>query len=73
MKAKPDPPSAEPSDAVTSPTALGLLPRCGFGDRIGLATAGPAVAARRFGAGIAPIFAQQSIREMTHTGAVPPR
>jgi len=48
-------------------STLGLAPSFGFGDRIGLATPGHIAAARRSGAGIAPIFAQQSIREMTRT------
>jgi hypothetical protein len=50
------------------PQTLGLAPSFGFGDRTGLATAGHIEAMRRAGAGIAPIFAQQSIREMTRTG-----
>lgn len=47
---------------------LGLQPSFGFGDRIGLATPGHIEAMRRAGGGIAPIFAQQSIREMSRTG-----
>ena len=50
------------------PTTLGLKSSFGFGDRIGLATPGHVDAMKRHGAGIAPIFAQQSIREMTRTG-----
>jgi hypothetical protein len=50
---------------------LGLQPSFGFGDRIGLATPGHIEAMTRVGAGIAPIFAQQSIREMTRTGRTP--
>lgn len=46
---------------------LGLAPSFGFGDRIGLATAGHVEAMKRAGAGIQPIFPQQSIREMTRT------
>jgi tagaturonate epimerase len=53
------------------PVALGLRPSFGFGDRLGLATAGHIEAIRRAGGGIAPIFAQQSIREMTRTGRTP--
>ncbi|HJQ79426.1 MAG TPA: tagaturonate epimerase family protein [Lacipirellulaceae bacterium] len=53
------------------PVALGLRPSFGFGDRLGLATAGHVEAMRRAGGGIAPIFAQQSIREMTRTGRTP--
>jgi hypothetical protein len=50
---------------------LGLEPSFGFGDRIGLATPGHVEAMRRSGAGIAPIFPQQSIREMARTGRTP--
>jgi hypothetical protein len=53
------------------PTLLGILPSFGFGDRIGLATPGHVVAMRRAGVGISPIFAQQSIREMSRTGRAP--
>lgn len=65
---------------MTQPTAgtdrpacvtLGLSPSFGFGDRIGLATPGHVEAMRRSGAGIAPIFPQQSIREMARTGRSP--
>src|SRR5215208_5758020 len=52
-------------------TVLGLEPSFGFGDRIGLATPGHIEAMKRAGAGLAPIFAQQSIREMTRTGRTP--
>ena len=47
--------------------ALGLAPSFGFGDRIGLATAGHVEAMKRSGRGMEPIFPQQSIREMTRT------
>lgn len=47
---------------------LGLTPSFGFGDRIGTATPGHVAAMKRSGDGIAPIFPQQSIREMTRTG-----
>ncbi len=50
---------------------LGLSPSFGFGDRIGLATHGHVEAMRRAGAGIEPIFPQQSIREMARTGRSP--
>ena len=50
---------------------LGLAPSFGFGDRIGLATPGHVEAMKRSGSGIAPIFPQQSIREMTRTGRTP--
>lgn len=53
------------------PVCLGLKPSFGFGDRIGLATPGHVEAMRRAGAGIAPIFPQQSIREMTRTNRTP--
>ncbi len=48
-------------------TTLGLEPSFGFGDRIGLATPGHVAAMQRSGQGIAPIYPQQSIREMTRT------
>jgi hypothetical protein len=54
-------------DNPQTPTTLGLTPSFGFGDRIGLATPGHVAALKRAGGGIAPIFAQQSIREMTRT------
>jgi len=52
---------------------LGLEPSFGFGDRIGLATPGHVEAMNRagVGAGIVPIFPQQSIREMARTGRTP--
>lgn len=50
---------------------LGLAPSFGFGDRIGLATPGHVAALQRAGAGIEPIFPQQSIREMTRTSRTP--
>jgi len=53
------------------PTTLGLKPSFGFGDRFGLATPGHVAALKRTGSGIAPIFAQQSIREMTRTNRTP--
>src|SRR5436305_3152368 len=52
-------------------TTLGMAPSFGFGDRIGLATPGHVEAMRRAGAGIEPIFPQQSIREMARTGRSP--
>ncbi len=52
-------------------TTLGTTPSFGFGDRIGLATPGHVAAMKRCGQGIAPIFPQQSIREMTRTGRSP--
>ncbi len=56
---------------MTQPTPLGLSPSFGFGDRIGVATSGHVRALKESGTGIEPIFAQQSIREMTRTGRSP--
>ncbi len=53
------------------PRPLGLHTSAGMGDRMGLATPGHVRAVRAVGGGIAPIFAQQSIREMTRTGRSP--
>src|SRR5688500_2151626 len=53
------------------PVPLGLNPSFGFGDRLGLATPGHVAAMRRAGKGVAPIYAQQSIREMTRTQRSP--
>jgi len=53
------------------PCLLGLRTSAGMGDRIGLATPGHVRAVRSAGNKIAPIFAQQSIREMTRTGRTP--
>jgi len=49
------------------PRPLGLKTSAGMGDRIGLATPGHVRAVRKTGGKIAPIFAQQSIREMART------
>jgi len=66
---------ATPSMAVVphklQPVPLGLRPSFGFGDRLGLATPGHIEAMRRAGGSIVPVFAQQSIREMTRTGRTP--
>jgi hypothetical protein len=51
--------------------ALGLTPSFGFGDRTGLATPGHVASMKRCGAGMAAIFPQQSIREMTRTKRTP--
>ncbi len=51
------------------PVPLGLVKSFGFGDRLGLATPGHLRAWR--GSGFAPVFAQQSIREMARTGRTP--
>ena len=53
----------------TAPRCVGLTTSVGFGDRLGLATPGHVRAIR--GTGLAPIFAQQSIREMTRTRRTP--
>jgi hypothetical protein len=53
------------------PAPVGLATSAGFGDRLGLATPGHARALRAVGGHIAPVFAQQSIREMTRTGRSP--
>ncbi len=53
------------------PRPLGLGTSAGFGDRLGIATAGHVRALRSVGGTIAPIFAQQSIREMTRTQRTP--
>jgi len=55
------------------PRPLGTRTSAGLGDRLGLATPGHVRAVRAVGgvAAIAPIFPQQSIREMTRTGRTP--
>ncbi|MFA5873928.1 MAG: tagaturonate epimerase family protein [Anaerolineales bacterium] len=53
------------------PGLLGLRTSAGMGDRVGLATPGHVRAVRAAGGKIAPVFAQQSIREMTRTGRTP--
>ncbi|HET7270862.1 MAG TPA: tagaturonate epimerase family protein [Rubrobacter sp.] len=53
------------------PRPLGTGTSAGFGDRLGLATPGHVRALRAAGGGLAPIFAQQSIREMERTGRSP--
>jgi len=57
--------------AWLQPRPLGLMTSAGMGDRTGLATPGHVRAMRASGGGIAPIFAQQSIREMERTGRTP--
>lgn len=54
-----------------TPRPLGLVTSAGFGDRLGVATPGHVLAMQRHGEGLAPIFAQQSIREMTRTHRTP--
>lgn len=56
---------------MTTPAPLGLNASFGFGDRLGLATTGHVAAMKQFGQGIAPMFAQQSIREMTRAQRTP--
>jgi hypothetical protein len=53
------------------PRPLGTRTSAGFGDRLGLATPGHIRALRAASGKIAPIFAQQSIREMERTGRSP--
>jgi hypothetical protein len=53
------------------PRRLGLRTSAGMGDRIGLATPGHVRAIRAAQGKIAPIFAQQSIREMARTNRTP--
>ena len=58
------------------PVRLGLATSAGFGDRLGLATPGHVRALQRVlaevpGSDIAPIFAQQSMREMVRTNRTP--
>lgn len=52
-----------------TPQPLGLATSAGFGDRLGIATPGHAAAVK--GTGIAPIFAQQSVRENVRTRRTP--
>jgi tagaturonate epimerase len=53
------------------PHPLRLATSAGLGDRLGLATPGHVRAVRAVGGSIAPIFAQQSMREMARTGRNP--
>ena len=53
------------------PVPLGLAPSFGYGDRLGVATPGHVAAHKKSAGGIVPIFAQQSIREMTRTVRTP--
>lgn len=54
-----------------APEPVGLHTSAGMGDRLGLATPGHIQALRAVGGAITPVFAQQSIREMTRTGRTP--
>lgn len=51
----------------TECVTLGMTPSFGFGDRIGLATPGHVASMKKAGGSIAPIYPQQSIREMART------
>jgi tagaturonate epimerase len=53
------------------PQTLGLHTSAGLGDRLGLATPGHVRAMQAGGGAVAPIFPQQSIREMARTGRSP--
>ena len=54
-----------------APKPLGLQTSAGCGDRLGVATPGHVRAFQHVSGNIAPIFAQQSIREMTRTKRTP--
>ena len=54
-----------------TPARFGLHTSVGFGDRLGLATPGHVRALNSVAAGISPVFAQQSIREMGRCGRTP--
>ena len=54
-----------------TPQPLGQQTSFGFGDRIGLATPGHVAAMRAVGGSIAPIYAQQSVRENSRIGRTP--
>lgn len=54
-----------------TPQPLGQQTSFGFGDRTGLATPGHVAAMRAVGGAIAPIYAQQSVRENTRIGRTP--
>ncbi|MEW5720600.1 MAG: tagaturonate epimerase family protein, partial [Chloroflexota bacterium] len=53
------------------PKPIGLLTSAGMGDRLGNATPGHVRAMKAAGGNLAPIFAQQSIREMQRTNRSP--
>lgn len=61
--------SVNQKEGLRNPEPLGLAPSFGYGDRLGSATPGHYRAHLR--GGFAPIFAQQSIREMARTGRQP--
>jgi len=54
-----------------APAKLGLGTSVGFGDRLGICTPGHVRSLKAAGAGIKPVFAQQSIREMGRTNRTP--
>lgn len=54
-----------------TPVKRGLATTAGTGDRLGICTPGHAAAFQTAGAGIGPVFAQQSIREMGRTHREP--
>lgn len=54
-----------------APKLIGAHLSVGFGDRLGLATPGHIRAMRKAGRAIAPVFAQQSMREMSRSGRSP--
>lgn len=54
-----------------NPVPLGIKKSFGFGDRLGQATAGHVASLRQTGGSLAPIFAQQSVRENTRIGRTP--
>lgn len=56
-----------------NPITLGRRTSVGLGDRLGLATPGHVRAVRATDGKVAPIYAQQSIREMERTGRSPQR
>ncbi len=56
---------------IRPPQPLGLAPSFGFGDRLGLATLGHVDAMRSHSGPILPVFAQQSMRELSRTGRRP--
>ena len=56
------------ADPRLAPRPLGLASSFGFGDRMGVATPGHVRALRSTGATVAPVLAQQSIRELERTG-----
>jgi hypothetical protein len=53
------------------PHPLGQRTSAGFGDRLGLATPGHIRALRAAGGAVAPVLAQQSVRENARTGRTP--